>query len=233
MMRGRRPLLRRHLLRLALLLAAIAAPWLLASVPVPPGLVAAPSGGAAWAAEARNSTPAHPLDDTALLKALRGGGLIVFFRHGATDFSRDDTRMRDFDDCAHQRMLSDQGRAGLRAIARQWQRLALPVGRVLASPYCRTRESAELLFGRYERADAVRGGPLEEGADRYVELRKIFASRPEPGKLLVVVSHANPFHAVAGPPYLGEAEAAVLRPLGTGRWEVIARVTPDAWARLH
>ena len=79
----------------------------------------------------------------------------------------------------------------------------------------------------------MRGGPLEEGGDHYLELQKIFAAAPEPGKLLVVVSHGNPFHAVAGPPYLCESEAAVVRPLGAGKWEVIARLPREAWARLH
>lgn len=42
---------------------------------------------------------APQISDTALLAALRAGGLVVYFRHTATDFSRDDRQMRDFDDC--------------------------------------------------------------------------------------------------------------------------------------
>lgn len=45
---------------------------------------------------------------------------------------------------------------------------------------------------------------------------------PRPGN----TSHGNPFHAVAGAPYLAEGEAAVIRPLGKD-FEIVARVRDD------
>ena len=45
----------------------------------------------------------RPLADAALMAQLRAGGLVIYFRHTATDFSRDDRAMRDFDDCESQR----------------------------------------------------------------------------------------------------------------------------------
>jgi hypothetical protein len=194
---------------------------------------AAPPAGAGPAPA--SSAPVRALSDAQLAAALRAGGLVVYFRHTATDFSRDDTKMVSFDDCANQRPLSEAGREQARAIAAQWQRLKLPVARVLASPYCRTLETARLIFPQrqVEAAPAARGGPAAEGGDRYVELKALFATPLPPGGNLIIASHGNPFQALAGPPYLREGEAAILRPLGGGRWEVIARVLSEDWARLR
>jgi phosphohistidine phosphatase SixA len=196
-------------------------------------LLAACCGGAL----AQTSEPVRPISDAQLATALRAGGLVVYYRHTSTDFSRNDEKMANFDDCDNQRPLSDKGRAEARSIGNEWQRLKFPVGRVLASPYCRTREVAQLIYGAHghavERSFAVRGGPQQEGGDRYTELKQIFSTAPSSGKNLIISSHGNPFQAVAGSPYLREGEAAVVRPLGAGRWEVIARLGWEDWARLR
>jgi hypothetical protein len=53
------------------------------------------------------------------------------------------------------------------------------------------------------------------------------------GENRVISSHGNPFHAVAGPPYLAEGEIAVVRPDvrpdGAMRFSVIARIRPQDW----
>lgn len=191
----------------------------------------------AQGALAQTSEPVRPISDAQLAGALRAGGLVVYFRHTATDFSRNDDKMRDFDDCDNQRPLSDKGREEARSIGNEWHRLKFPVGRVLASPYCRTREVAQLIFGAHghavERSFAVRGGPQQEGGDRYTDLKQLFSTPPQAGKNLIISSHGNPFQAIAGAPYLREGEAAVVRPLGQGRWEVIARLGGEDWARLR
>jgi hypothetical protein len=93
-------------------------------------------------------------------------------------------------------------------------------------------ETAQLLFGKAEKMQEVRGGPaVPPGSERYASLRKILATPVRPGTNLVVVSHGNPFYSVAGPPYLAEGEAAVLRPLG-GDFQVVARVRIDGWEAL-
>jgi phosphohistidine phosphatase SixA len=167
-----------------------------------------------------------------LLAALRGGGYVLYFRHAATDFSQNDEKMKRYEDCADQRNLIDKGRADARAAGAAIRELRIPVGRVLASPFCRTVETAQLLFGRAEKMQEVRGGPpVPAGSDRYAELRKILATPVRPGSNLVVVSHGNPFYSVAGAPYLAEGEAAVIRPLGTD-FQVFARVPVDRWERL-
>ncbi len=178
-------------------------------------------------------SPAPQMAPAQLLAQLRAGGLVVYFRHTATDFSRDDSKMRDFDDCANQRLLTPKGRADARAIGAAWKRLKIPVGRVLASPYCRTRDVAQQMFGRYERTPEARGGPVSPEGERYAGLKGLFSTPIAAKANLVISSHGNPYYATNGPPYLVEGEAAVIRPQGDGRWEVLARLRGDEWAKLR
>jgi phosphohistidine phosphatase SixA len=140
--------------------------------------------------------------------------------------------MTGYDDCATQRNLTDAGRADARAIGAQLRRLGIPVGRVLASPYCRTMETGRLIFGQAEVSVAVRGGPADDSGDRYRELRALLATPPPPGTNLGIASHGNPYRAVVGTAYLQEGEAAVIEPLGNGAFRVVARVTKDDWSAL-
>ena len=164
--------------------------------------VAAPS----LAADAPDDALAGP----ALLSALRAGGLILSFRHTSTDFGQNDDR----------------------AIGVAIQRLRIPIGDVLASPFCRTRETAQLIFGRLRVDAAVRGGPASDDANRYAGLRRLLSTPPADGTVLAIASHGNPFRAVAGTPYLAEGEAAVVKPLGERGFRVIARIPKDGWSAL-
>ena len=85
------------------------------------------------------------LQGAALVAALQRGGHVVYFRHTATDFSRNDSGMRTYDDCDNQRLLSAQGRADAAAIGQRIR--ALRMGEALASPYCRTMAHARLMLG--------------------------------------------------------------------------------------
>lgn len=189
---------------------------------------------AAPAAAQGNSSPepGHALEGAALVRALRGGGYTLYFRHTATDFSQHDRAMTGYAECATQRNLSDAGRAQARAIGEAIRALGLPVGEVIASPFCRTMETGRLMFGRAEPSTVVRGyeGTSPANAD-YARLVALLASPPAPGTLRMITSHGNPFRAVAGPPHLGEGEAAVLKPAGAS-FVVVARIRPGDWAGL-
>jgi phosphohistidine phosphatase SixA len=192
------------------------------------GVVAPPR--VAWSAAATADAP--PLTGAALGAALRKGGYVLYFRHTSTDFGQNDDAMTSFEDCSAQRNLTDRGRDEARAIGAAIQRDRIPVGDVLASPYCRTRETAELMFGRATVAPAVRGGPAQADAQRYAGLVALLSAPVAAGTNRVIVSHGNPFHAVAATAYLAEGEAAVVAPRGSGRFEVVGRVPRDRWDEL-
>ena len=178
-------------------------------------------------------TPSESLTGAALLQALRGGGLILYFRHTSTDFGQNDDAMSGYEDCARQRNLTDNGRDEARRIGAAIKRLDIPIGDVLARPFCRTRETAQLIFGRATVAPAVRGGPARpETNDRYAELRKLLSTPPRAGTNLAIASHGNPFRAVTDTQYLAEGEAAVIRPLGAQGFRIVARIPKDGWDAL-
>ena len=182
---------------------------------------------------ARRALPSRALPPAALLSELRKGGYVLYFRHASTDFSQNDEKMKNYEDCAHQRNLTDQGRTEARSVGAAIRRLGIPFERVLASPFCRTVETAQLLFGRAEKLQEVRGGPATPAdSDRYAALRRILATPVPRGTNLAAVSHGNPFISVAGPPYLVEGEAAVVRAV-PGDFELVGRIRLEDWETLE
>jgi hypothetical protein len=168
------------------------------------------------------------LQGAALVDALRAGGLVIYFRHTATDFSKNDQGMRDYDDCANQRPLNEKGRADARAIGQRIAALQLALGIVKASPMCRTMEHARLMFGTATPTVTMRE---LTGSGEYLGLKRLLSARVPPGINRWMVGHGTPFRAVAGPPHLAEGEAIVLKPDGES-WTVLARLSVNDWAAL-
>jgi Histidine phosphatase superfamily (branch 1) len=179
-------------------------------------------------ANAESSAPTQALPARELVRQLRNGGLVIYFRHTATDFSRRDDAMTGYDDCANQRLLSAKGRDDAAQSGRAIRALKLSASNVLASPMCRTMEHARLAFGHASAAPELR----EAQAGDYPGLKRLLAQPAAPGTNRWIVGHGNPFRHVAGPPHLAEGEAAVIRP-GTTHWSVIARLTIEQWASLE
>jgi phosphohistidine phosphatase SixA len=176
---------------------------------------------------------ATPLRGPELLAALRAGGYILYFRHADTDHGRNDERMTSVEDCTTQRNLTDRGRDHSRAIGEAIRTLGIPIGAVLASPLCRTVETAMLAFGTAQRAPAAReGGPLPPGSPgRFPTLRALLSTPVAPGANTVIVAHAYPYFTLVGGQFLDEGEADVVRPRG-GDFEVVARVGLRQWREL-
>jgi phosphohistidine phosphatase SixA len=177
------------------------------------------------------TTPA--LGGAELLAALRAGGHILYFRHADTDHSQNDERMTSAEDCTTQRNLSERGREHARALGEAIRALGIPIGTVLASPLCRTVETALLAFGAAQKAPAAReGGPLPPGSPgRFPTLRVLLSTPVAPGANTVVVGHGYPYYTLVGGQYLSEGEADVLRPRGTD-FAVLARVGLAQWRAL-
>ena len=177
----------------------------------------------------RTALPAsavHPaLSGPAIVEALRRGGLVIYFRHTATDFSRRDDAMKGYGDCANQRLLSAQGRTDAKLLGQRIRALKLPIGEVLASPMCRTMEHATLRFGRATPTPELR----EADAGDYPGLKRLLAQPVAKASNRWIVGHGIPFRIATGEPQLGEGEAVVLRP-GSTHWTVLARIRVDQWA---
>jgi broad specificity phosphatase PhoE len=180
------------------------------------------------------STLAEQPDGRDLVARLRQGGHVIFIRHAATEATQDDPSP-DLADPSTQRNLSDAGRAQARQLGAAIRRLRIPVGMVLASPYARTRETAELAFGR----DRVRvthdllneAFPGTDDEDLARRLRRLLATRPPAGQNTVLVSHGFNLQGATGLS-VAEGESAVFAPGQAGRSSLVARITVEEWQAL-
>lgn len=180
------------------------------------------------------------LSQEALVRALRAGGHNLYFRHVATDWSQDDNvrKKGDWTSCdpARIRQLSDAGRATARAIGEAMRALGIPVGRVLASPYCRTVDTASLMkLGPVETSTDIINMRVAEyfgGRDAVVaRARGRLAAPPAPGTNTILVAHGN-LARDATNVYPGEGEGIVFRPRGNGKFDLIGRLTPAQWQQF-
>ncbi len=191
-------------------------------------------GGTAPAQEGKE------LSDAQLVGALRQGGYNIYFRHAATDWSQSDQvrEAGDWTSCdpSRIRQLSDDGRETARAVGAAIRALGVPVGKVLASPYCRTAETASLMeLGQVETTTDVMNMRVAEyfgGREAIVKTaRSRLAAKPAPGTNTVIVAHGNVARD-STPVYPGEAEGVVFLPDGDGGFSVITRVSPERWGEL-
>lgn len=181
-----------------------------------------------------------PLEGAALVSALRGGGYNLYFRHAATDWSLDDhvSKAGDWTSCDPDKMrqLAPAGRQTAERVGEAIRALRIPVGTVLASPYCRTLQTAQLMeLGPVETTTDIMNtrvatyfGGMAAIAER---ARNRLSIPPRAGTNTVLVAHGNVLRA-ATDEYTGEAGAVVFRPEGNGRYSVVARVTPQEWQQL-
>lgn len=100
---------------------------------------------------ALSTSPAHAEDKPlaelrSVLKDLRKGGYVIFFRHAATEHIGAPDEAADLARCETQRNLSPEGRSQALEIGKAIKTLAIPVGAVMVSPLCRTRDTAQLAF---------------------------------------------------------------------------------------
>lgn len=182
---------------------------------------------------------AAPVGDQALLQALRGGGYSLYFRHVATDWSQSDRVDKAGDwrscDATRMRQLSGAGREAARSIGAAMRALQIPVGEVLASPYCRTVETARLMqLGDIEETNQVMNLRVAEyvggRASVVASARALLASAPAVGNR-VVVAHGNVARE-ATPAYPDEGEALVFQADGNGGFLLKARIGVNDWPRL-
>ncbi len=187
-----------------------------------------------------SAATAEPLAGSALIQALRQGGLVIYFRHAATEWSQQDrlTAAGEWTSCEPDRMrqLSEEGRHTAERIGAAMRRLAVPVSHVLSSEYCRTRETAlRLGLGPVETTPDImnlKAADFVGGRDAAIQrARRRLAEPPAPGANVVIVGHGNVVQAATGA-YPAEAGAAIFRPRAGEAPELVAEVAPSEWIDL-
>jgi phosphohistidine phosphatase SixA len=171
----------------------------------------------------------RPLVGAELVEALRDGGHVLYLRHTETPEDGVD-QPGSLGDCSRQRALNDAGRADARALGEALRALEVPVGEVLASPYCRTVETAELAFGRVTQEDGLLTPTPDTRGPTTQALRELLSTEPADGENTVLVGHLTNLRllSTASP---DEGGTVVLRPDGEG-FLLVGSVPPQGWQEL-
>ncbi|MEA2889652.1 MAG: hypothetical protein QOI05_445 [Bradyrhizobium sp.] len=184
-----------------------------------------------------NSQPAASQPEW--IDALREGGHVIVFRHGATYPDQADTDPLNPANVGKQRQLNEDGRALARSIGESMRKLAIPVGQVQTSMFQRAVDTGTLLgFGDVKASPDITEGGLvvspNENNRRAAALRKLAGTPPMPGSNVVIVSHKPNIMDAFGKDWFDvrEGEASVFRPDGNGGHALIVRVQASEWSKL-
>ncbi|MBC87098.1 MAG: hypothetical protein CL677_07940 [Bdellovibrionaceae bacterium] len=108
------------------------------------------SGSVCLATTKTAEDPHSKTEQIELVKTLRRGGNLLFFRHERTDGFFKRTAKLSFKDCQSQRNLSAAGVASAKEIGLSLQFLEIPINEVWTSQMCRTIDTAKNLVGHYK-----------------------------------------------------------------------------------
>lgn len=173
------------------------------------------------------------LSGTALVKELKKGGYIIYFRHGLTsETGEKDVADADLDDCARQRNLSDVGQRQTKSIGQAFRQLEIPIGQVYSSPYCRCVDTAKNLFGKAEKTRALHFAIHLRNAERATvttQLLDLLGTPPAAGTNTAMVSHTANLQEAVGLWPKPEGVAHVFKPAKNGQFTYVGTMQPDAW----
>ncbi len=162
--------------------------------------------------------------DEGLWRRLAAGGQVVLLRHGTTTPGVGDPTGFRLDDCATQRNLTETGREESRRIGAAFKARAIPVERVLSSPWCRCLETARLAFGSAEPWEPLTSlfADRTRQAEQTRAFRTLAAEKRAGGNMILVTHGANVTAFVGVSPAMGEM--VIVTPQGNGTFTVTGRL---------
>ncbi len=198
--------------------------------------------GAAFAQTASEDIPQPEIIDgrlgpayTPLVEQLRGGGHVLLFRHDRTILSG----LWDFEPhepgaCDRERNLSQAGEASARAIGDAIQQLGIPISRVVTSTYCRSVDSAVLMFGGVHlKTGSLIGadGKTRTYKDVRADVTRIISEEMPKTGVLVLVGHHGTIDAFTTR-MLDEGDSLILKPGRRGAPEIVAHMPAARWEEI-
>jgi phosphohistidine phosphatase SixA len=161
---------------------------------------------------------------------LRQPGHAVFMRHsdapGSGGFG-DPPGFR-LEDCATQRNLSDEGRAHARRTGEAFRKNGILFDRVLTSPWCRCKETAELAIGKPAEVFAPLSNLVGRGEHRDSQVKdvKAYLGALDGSIRVLFVTHGIVINALTGiQPASGEM--VIVKPGPGGEPVVVGRLKVD------
>ena len=169
--------------------------------------------------------PAVSLSETdeAIWKELKKGGLVVLMRHASTA-KKDNPLLRD-SSCLKERKLSEKGKKEAARIGRMFKSKKVAIKKVLASPYCRTVDTAKIEFNKAQPAEflsLVEALSQEQAKTNTEQLMETIGSYKGSANL-VLVTHAPNINAVSFE-MVEMGAFLVIRPMGNGEFEEIGKI---------
>lgn len=183
-----------------------------------------------------SSSAAPPATPAEVVQSLRNGGYVIFLRHALSNTTEHDSVDRlVLGDCTTQRNLTAAGRMQAIEIGKEIRRLGIPIAEVLASPYCRTANTAELAFVNHVVVNALVNTtnllPDEKGTI-VAELKELLGKVVLPGGNRVLVSHSASLADSVGIFPKPEGVIVVFRPNGDGSVTYIGTILPTDWKSI-
>ena len=162
--------------------------------------------------------------DEGLWRRLAAGGQVVLLRHGTTTPGVGDPTGFRLDDCATQRNLTEAGREESRRIGAAFKARAIPVERVLSSPWCRCLETARLAFGSAEPWEPLTSlfADRTRQAKQTRAFRALAGEKRTGGNVILVTHGANVVAFLGVSPAM--AEMVIVTPQGNATFTVAGRL---------
>jgi phosphohistidine phosphatase SixA len=186
--------------------------------------------------------PARAADLDTMVAALRDGGHVLVFRHGATDESQKDVYPFKFDDMTAQRQLSEKGRDMAREVGAALKKLGVPIGEVYTSRLNRAVETGKLLGGKgVSPVDALTdsgagsasamANPDGKNARAGSAVRDLVNAPPKAGLNNLAVTHKTNVADAFGKEFsdIREGEALVYKISASGPAVLVGRVQAGEW----
>lgn len=181
-----------------------------------------------------------------LANDLRRGGYVIYLRHARTnkDWGDQVSPKLNLADCSTQRRLSPDGKQEAVQIGKGVKAARIPVGEVISSDYCRAYNTAQLAFGKYTKNSNLNFLPCvdctpQDYKEYAMRVSPLLSALPASGTNTFLVGHDDPFQGATMeviapngiyPDPMGVSY--VVKPLGNGRFELVAKLLPSQWRAL-
>ncbi len=162
---------------------------------------------------------------------LKKGGYVLLIRHGMVDSASKSTSPdADFEGCEGQYNLTAIGREQVIQLGNVLRKHKIPIGGVLASPRCRTQDTARLALGIFRVFPLLEPLPetdLAERQQRVESLRRVISDHKGTDNL-VLITHQPNINALTME-VVDTATIVIVKPDGKGNFNVVQSLPPNAW----
>ena len=183
----------------------------------------------AWAALASLATGSS-LADERLWAALKEGGKVVLMRHAHVDMEQGNLGRYGRGNCDVEVNLSRRGQEQAKQIGEAFRTRGIPVGDVLASPYCRMMDTGKLAFGRATPAEFLMPPgvlPAQQAAANLERASRVIAQHSGPLNL-VMITHGPNIMDIGLVGFVDFGEFLVLKPKAGIDFDVLGTILPKA-----